>query len=98
MEQEQVETAPAARKERRTYSEQEAQELLDTLNTAGRKGLKLPRINMAFTPANYEYVRTMSRVRGETLTTFVNMIIEQSLKDNADLYKEAVAFRDSFKK
>lgn len=30
-------------------------------STQGRKGKKLPRINMAFTPENHEYIKRVSR-------------------------------------
>lgn len=95
------EAAPAAQeqrkkyKERKTYTEQEAQEFLQSMQTAGRKGLELPRINVAFTPANYHYIKTMSRVRGETLTAFVNHILAQSMEENAETYKRAQEFIDA---
>lgn len=82
-------------KKRVTYTEQEAREAQEKLQTAGRKGVKLPRINLAFTPSNYDYVRTMAQVRGETLTDFINHIIEQSRTDNAEVYQRAMEFRKS---
>lgn len=51
--------------------------------------------NMAFTEENYEYIVTMSRVRGETITSFVNHIIEKSKTDNAEIYQKAIEFRES---
>lgn len=83
------------RKERVTYTEDEQAEAMATMNTSGKKGMKMPRINMAFTPANYDYIRTMAKVRGENLTEFVNHIIEANAAENADLYKKAVEFRNS---
>ena len=85
-----------ARKERRTYSPEEAAEIMQTLNTAGRKGLKLPRINMAFTPDLHEYITTMSRARGETLTEFVNKIVREHMDAHKDLYEKAIEFRNLF--
>jgi len=87
---------PKAYKERKTYSEQDAQEYLNAHSSAGRKGLKLPRINMAFIPENYDYIQTMARVRGETLTDFVNRIITASREENTELYQSAVEFRKRF--
>jgi hypothetical protein len=46
------------------------------LGTQGRKGLRLPRINMGFTPANHEFVRRASRMRGQSMTEFVNTLID----------------------
>ena len=83
------------RKERRTYNAQETAEILQTMKTAGHKGVKLPRINLAFAPQNYEYVQTMSRVRGENMTEFVNMIIQQHMEEHGDIYARAIEFKKS---
>lgn len=45
-------------------------------STRGRKGMKLPTMNMRFTPENYEYMRRESAVRGMSTTAFVNWLIE----------------------
>lgn len=68
---------------------------LESLRTGGRKGLKLSRINMAFTPENYDYIKTMSIVSGQNLTEFVNKIIKQHREEHGDLYQQAVKFRNS---
>lgn len=44
--------------------------------TRGRKGMKLPTMNMRFTPDNYEYMRREAAVRGLSTTAFVNWLIE----------------------
>lgn len=80
---------------RRTYSEYEAAEYLEAGRTSGRKGLKQSRINMAFSKTNYDYITTMARVSGMTLTDFVNHIVLEHLRDHEDLYKQALKFRDS---
>lgn len=72
------------------------QERLQAMKTQGHKGLKLPRINMAFTPDNYNYLKVMSRARGETLTEFCNFVLSQSLNVNRDLYEEAQATVERF--
>ena len=43
--------------------------------TQGRKGHKLPRINMAFTPDNHEYIKKVSRQQGISITEYVNNLI-----------------------
>lgn len=86
---------PRKRKARRTYTEEEAAEILKTLRTSGRKGIKLPRINLAFTPENYDYIQTMSRVRGENMTDFVNLIIAQHKEENTAIYEKAIEFKNS---
>ena len=95
-----VEETPAAAnkkqyKPRKTYSEEEAAAALDSLQTAGRKGVKLPRINLAFTPANYEFIKIMAQVRGQSLTEFVNDMLREARESHADLYQKAIEFRNS---
>lgn len=90
-----VQEAQEARKPRRTYSEQEAQEALNSRQTSGKKGVKLPRINLAFTPEVYEYIKTMSRVRGESMTDFINAALQQHKDQHADIYEKAIEFRNS---
>ena len=63
--------------------------------TRGRKGCKAHRINMAFSDEVHEYITTMARVRGETITQFTNYIFTKSMEDNADIYEKAKAFKDS---
>lgn len=45
--------------------------------TQGKKGHKAPRINMAFSPENHEWIKTRSRQLGISATEFVNTIIER---------------------
>ena len=52
-------------------------------------GVKKPRINMAFTPENYEYIKVMSGVGQMDMTHFVNMLIERSMAANAEAYSVA---------
>ena len=91
-----VQEEQRTRKARKTYSEEEAQAFKEEMKTAGRKGAKLPRINLAFTPQNYEFIQIMSRVRGESLTEFVNHVLRKSMEDNADIYQKAKDFKNSF--
>lgn len=82
-------------KDRKEYTEEDAAAFLDSFQSAGRKGLKLPRINLAFTPENYEYIRTMARVRGESYTTFVNWLIKTHKDENLNMYEKAHEFIDN---
>lgn len=92
-----IEAAPAAEAPhtRKTYTEAEAQEFLSSLKTAGRKGVKLPRLNMAFAPEVYDYIRTMSKVSGITLTEFVNKVMKQYMNEHMEQYEKAIEFRNS---
>lgn len=81
------------RKARKTYNEQEAAEFIQAGKTAGRKGLKLQRINLAFQPDVYEYVKTMGNVTGTSATYFINDVLKKHMDENADMYAEALKFR-----
>lgn len=65
------------------------------MKTAGRKGCRLPRINMAFAPELYDYVKTMSKVSGLTLTEFVNTVIKQYMDTHREQYDKALEFRNN---
>ncbi len=86
---------PTEKKPRKTYTDEETQAFLMQLKSTGRKGVKLPRINVAFAPDIYDYIKTMSIVTGKTLTEFVNIVLRQYMNDNMDLYEQAKKFRDS---
>lgn len=88
-------TEAAAHKERKTYSEAEKEAFMSALKTSGRKGCKLPRINLALSPEIHDYVRTMSRVQGITITEFINSIIAEYMAENRDIYDKAIEFRNS---
>lgn len=83
------------RKERKTYTDEESAELMKKFKTSGHKGVKLPRINMAFAPDTYAYITTMAQVRGQTMTAFLDHIVRKSMIDNADIYAKAIEFRNS---
>lgn len=82
-------------KPRREYTEQEKQQYMQQGKTTGRKGLKMPRINLAFAPDIYEYIQIMSRVTGQSMTDYVNTILRQYMEEHQDIYKKAVEFRNS---
>lgn len=61
----------------------------EPVQTQGRKGAKLPRINMAFTPQNLEYLRIMAGLRGQSITKYVNALVEQDMDLNLEAYNAA---------
>lgn len=73
---------------------QQTQDALEALQTQGRKGMKLPRINLAFTPSNLDYIRVMAGIRGESMTKFVNRVLEADMEANGDKYRAAKAIID----
>ena len=79
---------------RREYTAQEAAELKEAMQTSGKKGVKMTRINFAIKPSNYEYVTTMSRVAGIGMTEFVNRVLEEHKAEHMDLYNRALEFRN----
>ncbi len=80
-----------------TASQEEQAERAAQLRTQGRKGCKATRINMAFTPENYEFIRIMSRIHGMNLTQFANLVVERYRKEHPDAYEKAKAIIDSIK-
>lgn len=60
--------------------------------TRGRKGCKLPTMNMRFSEENYEYMRREGAARGMTATGFVNWLIETYRSNPAH-----VTYNNSFK-
>lgn len=78
-----------------TQKEQKAQEAREALQTQGRAGVKLDRINMAFTPANHDFIRVMAAIRGQTMTAYVNAVLDAERARNGDKYQAAKALVDS---
>ena len=72
-----------------TQEAQPAQDEYDARNTQGKAGMKAERINMAFSPANYEFMRVMAGLHKMTLTKYVNHLIEEERKRSAELYQKA---------
>ena len=79
----------AAQEAQRIEKEQKALDAQDALATRGRKGIKLPRINMAFTPSNLDYIRVMAAIRGQSMTQYVNDLIERERTENGEAYRKA---------
>lgn len=72
----------------KTPDTQEVQKAQEEQRTQGKKGAKMQRINMAFTPSNLQFIRTMSKAKGQTMTQFVNEIITRERTENGDAYQQ----------
>jgi len=57
--------------------------------TQGRKGKKLPRINMAFTQENLDYLRIISRIEGVSMTDYVNRLLEADKGNKSAVLQKA---------
>ena len=82
---------------RRPRSQAPTQEEVDMARdlgkTQGRKGCKAIRINMAFAPDVHDYVTTMARAAGMSITEFTNVVFRQHMENNMDQYEKAKEFR-----
>lgn len=74
-----------------TQKAREAQEAKEAMQTQGRAGVKLERINMAFSPANYDFIKVMAAIRGQTMTAYVNAVLDGERKRNGEKYLAAKA-------
>lgn len=68
---------------------------LETGRTQGRKGCKAPRINMAFTPANHDFIKTMSKITGMTMSDFTNFVITKYREEHPEQYKKVLEMREA---
>lgn len=67
-------------------TEQRFASLDESLSTQGHRGKKLMRINLAFSDANYDYIKIMAALNGETMTEYINRIIDKERKSNQQYY------------
>lgn len=85
------------RKPRKRYTPEEAQKILESgRNAKGLGGVKMPRMNMAFTPQNYDFIATLATARGQNYTEFVNHMVDLYREQYKEQYEQAKAFLNSF--
>lgn len=65
--------------------------------TQGKKGCRMPRINMCFSADNHEYIKKMSAMRGQSMGQFVNDCIADHRKNNAAVYDKLSALEGELK-
>lgn len=82
------------RKMQTPASREEADERMALMQTRGRKGVHLPRINMAFTPENHDFIKTMALVTGQTMTEFLNCVVLEYRKEYGQGYETIVEMRE----
>ena len=66
----------------------------EALKTQGKKGAKAQRFNMAFTPSNLDFIRIMSKINGQTMTQFVNEIIDREREAQSETNQQVKSFHD----
>ena len=81
--------APENKPRKDDYDEKEIEEFIKEKRTRGRKGVKVPciRVNQALPPELHEYIKIMARARGESMTDFINYVIEKHKEEHEELYK-----------
>ena len=89
-----IETATSKKGQQGTASPQEIEARKEALRTQGRKGAKATRINMAFTPGNYDFIRVMARATGRTMTEFANEVITAYRNEHPEFMEQAKGFLD----
>lgn len=72
-----------------TQEVHDTQEVQEVQRTQGKKGQKLPRINMAFQTVNLEYLQLISRIEGKSITEYVNNLVEQDRQKNSERMEAA---------
>lgn len=88
------ETQKKPRKVLEAYNPERAAEMSAAGTTRGRKGCAMHRINMAFTDEVHDYIKTMARVCGMSITEFTNRVFENHMEENRERYERAKAERE----
>ena len=78
-----------------TQEAQAVSDVYEARNTQGKAGMKAARINMAFSPANYEFMQVMAHAHKMTITKYVNHVMEEERKRSADKYQKAKDLMDN---
>lgn len=84
-----MEKATAKAGQQATANPEEVAERQSQARTQGRLGCKMPRINMAFTPENHQFIKVMAKVTGNTMTDFANIVIQRYREEHPEVYEKA---------
>lgn len=90
-----IDQATGKKGQQTTASPEEAAERAAGLRTQGRKGCKATRINMAFTPDNYEFIKVMGKASGRSMTEFANLVIAAYRREHPEILAQAQGFLDT---
>ena len=72
-------------------SEEEKAARIAAHKTQGRKGCKLPRMNLTFSQENYDYLKVIAPYCGTNVTAILNKLVDKYREEHWDLYEEAIA-------
>lgn len=67
------------------------------MQTQGRKGCKAVRINMAFSPENHEFIKTLAAATGQNMTQFLNYIVMRYRTEHPELMEQAHKLQEILK-
>ena len=87
-----IEQATGKKGQQATATPQEQAERAEELRTQGRKGCKAVRINMAFAPSNYEFIKVMSKASGKSMTEFTNLVLAAYQREHPEIMEQARGF------
>ncbi len=65
-----------------------------TMTTQGRRGCKSPRINMAFSSDNYDFIKAGAAATGLNMTQFTNLIIDRYRQRNPEIMDKFNALQE----
>lgn len=86
----------ATSKSRQTEASEEEQRVrMAEMRTQGRKGCKAPRVNIALTEDNYQFVKVMSKTTGRAMTQFINLVITAYRQEHPEIMAQARAFLET---
>lgn len=83
------------RKPRKTYTDEEKAQFQLSGKTSGKKGVKLPRLNLGITSDVQDYVKVMARVSGLNMTEFINLVLREHMAAHKEKYQQAKDFYNS---
>ena len=86
-----IQDQAAPKRRQKAITAEEFQQRAAAMQTQGREGAHLPRINMAFTPDNYDFVKIVGAIHGMSMTRFTNWIVEQYWLEHMETYERAKA-------
>lgn len=89
-----IEQATGKTRQQGKANPQEAAQREQDMTTQGRKGCKLPRVNMAFSTDNYNFIKVMAKATGRNMTEFINDLVTAYRNEHPEFMDKAQGFLD----